>query len=105
MGKESHRFTFSRNTDRNYKSSSDSEDYQINDNEQSDTEPDLTLDEIFAFSKRLKKYAIVKDDNFLGVVQDLNSKSETAILQVFEKEAGIRCRLFFKYESCEIRQL
>jgi hypothetical protein len=60
---------------------SDSEDDQINDNEQSDTEPDLTLDEIFAFSKRLKKYAIVKDDNFLGTAQDLNSKSETAILQ------------------------
>jgi hypothetical protein len=49
--------------------------------EQSDTEPDLTLDEIFAFSKRLKKYTIVKDDNFLGVAQDLNSKCETAILQ------------------------
>jgi hypothetical protein len=48
---------------------------------QSDTEPDLTLDEIFAFSKRLKKYTIVKDDNFLGVAQDSNSKSETAILQ------------------------
>ena len=60
---------------------SDSEDDHINDNEQSDTEPDLTLDEIFAFSKRLKKYAIVKDDNFLGTAQDLNSKSETAILQ------------------------
>jgi hypothetical protein len=54
---------------------------QINDNEQSDTEPDLTLDEIFSFSKRLKKYTIVKDDNFLGVAQDSNSKSETAILQ------------------------
>jgi hypothetical protein len=51
---------------------SDSEDDQINDNEQSDTESDLTLDEIFAFSKRLKKYAIVKDDNFLGAAQDLN---------------------------------
>jgi hypothetical protein len=60
---------------------SDSENDQINDNEQFDTEPDLTLDEIFAFSKRLKKYAIVKDDNFLGVAQDLDSKSETAILQ------------------------
>ena len=60
---------------------SDTEDDQINDNEQSDTEPDLTLDEIFSFSKRLKKYKIVKDDNFLGVAQDSNSKSETAILQ------------------------
>jgi hypothetical protein len=41
---------------------SDSEDDQINDNEQSDTDPDLTLDEIFAFSKRLKTYAIVKGE-------------------------------------------
>jgi hypothetical protein len=41
---------------------SDSEDDQINDNEQSDTEHDLTLDEIFAFSKRSKKYAIVKGE-------------------------------------------
>jgi hypothetical protein len=76
MGKEFHRITFSRNTDRNYKSSSDSEDYQINDNEQSDTEPDLTLDEIFAFSKRLKKYAIVKDDNSNDVIPKKKSQKQ-----------------------------
>ena len=75
---------------------SDSKDDQINDNEQSDTEPDLTLDEIFAFSKRLKKYAIVKDDNFLGVAQDLNLKSETAILQRCLKKKQVSVVDFFK---------
>ena len=74
---------------------SDSEDDQINDNEQSDTEPDLTLDEIFAFSKRLKKYAIVKDDNFLDVAQDLNSKCETAILQRCLKKKQVSVVDFF----------
>ena len=74
---------------------SDSEADQINDNEQSDTEPDLTLDEIFAFSKRLKKYAIVKDDNFLGVAQDLNLKCETAILQRCLKKKQVSVVDFF----------
>jgi hypothetical protein len=74
---------------------SDSEDDQINDNEQSDTEPDLTLDEIFAFSKRLKKYTIVKDDNFLDVAQDLNSKCETAILQRCLKKKQVSVVDFF----------
>jgi hypothetical protein len=92
MGKESHQITFIRNTD---ETTSDSEADQINDNEQSDTEPDLTLDEIFAFSKRLKKYAIVKDDNFLGVAQDLNLKCETAILQRCLKKKQVSVVDFF----------
>ena len=57
---------------------------------------ELTLqDEIFAFSKRLKKFAIVKDDNFLGVAQDLHSKSETAILQRCLKKKQVSVVDFF----------
>ena len=55
----------------------------------------MTLDDIFAFSKRLKKYAIVKDDNFLGAAQDLNSKSETAILQRCLKKQQVSVVDFF----------
>ena len=82
----------------------DSEDDQINDTRQSDTEPDLTLDEIFAFSKRLKKYTIIKDDNFLGAAQDLNSKCETAIFQrcLKKKQVSVVDFLYARLETGHI---
>lgn len=60
------------------------------------SEPELTLDEITAFSKRLMKFATVKDDNFLSVAQELNSKSETAILQRCLKKKQVSVVDFFK---------
>ena len=51
------------------KTTSDSEDVQINDNEQSDTEPYLTLDEVFAFSKRLRNSRWSKTITFLVLLK------------------------------------